>query len=485
VVAFVLAVSTSTLSEWNKGFDDGMRPLVVPDDRGKTSKVTVEIVSTIIEKAQCLIEQGKRIRVKRFTKDLKKKNDIILSSKTVKEILIANDIMAAQSRTRRPKFYKSLCKRIQNGLLSLDGSEFTVLLDDEVYKFNVELSVDVSSFAHTAFSISDTETALEVIKVLNAHRKGWGKPVGVLCDSGTANLSEDVQRYIKAQGIELVPVGPANPKGNGTDEGAFSQMKKAIGAILIDMSSPKALAKSVLDALVSVYIYMRNRIPLHGRNVQPLEQMVMPVSEKKRDFERQQLKAHKKAKAGNNEDQQKIDRIHWVISNYGLILEPVALKRAEYTIKAYEFETIAETERAFLKAISRKKDRCNLPYFFGILRNKQQQRDDYTKRNYCRKRYNYEMMLKIQRQQETFCKQKPATIEQIIGMIEHAVTKKTRFIVNLSIRRAREWTQDLLKSYRYVGSLKKKLLTVLYELKNLSLEQLQKGSDLIEEFLTP
>lgn len=56
--AWVLNVSIGTLSEWNKSFDDKMKPFIVPDNRGKASKVTVEIVRRIIEKAKRMKECG-------------------------------------------------------------------------------------------------------------------------------------------------------------------------------------------------------------------------------------------------------------------------------------------------------------------------------------------------------------------------------------------------------------------------------------------
>jgi transposase len=258
--AWVLAVSTSTLNGWNQGFDENLKPLKVADNRGKASKVTIETVRRVCEKAKRLKQQAKRIRLKQLARDLKKEDGINLSTKTVNEILIANDLAAAQSRKRRPRFYQSLCQRIPNGLLSLDGSKFTIWLDNNPFTFNLELAVDVGSFTHTAFSIADTETTDEVIGVLEAHCQKWGTPIGIVCDHGSANLSEDARGYIHSKGIELVAAGPANPKGNGTDEGAFSQMKKALGEIRLDMSSPKALAKSVLSALICVYVYMRNRL---------------------------------------------------------------------------------------------------------------------------------------------------------------------------------------------------------------------------------
>ncbi len=458
-----------------------MKPLKVADNRGKASKVTIAIVRRVCEKAKRLKQQAKRIRLKQFTKALEKEDGIYLSAKTVNEILIANDLSAAQSRKKRPRFYQSLCQRIPNGLLSLDGSKFTVWLDKMPFTFNLELAVDVSSFTHTAFSIADTETTDEVIGVLEAHRRKWGTPLGIVCDHGSANLSEDAIDYIQAQGIELVAAGPANPKGNGTDEGAFSQMKKALGVIRLDISSPKALAKSVLQALVCVYVYMRNRLCLHNKDLLPIEQMAMPVSQQQRHAELQRLKKHQKAKTGNQQDQLKLDHLQWVIDHFELEPEPEVLRRAQYSIKAFELEAIGEAQKAFVKATNRKPDRRNLSYFFGILKNIQKQRDEQAIRQYCRQRYNYQRMLEMQRTLNS--EQKPASIDDIISMLEKAVTKKSRIVKELAIRKVGEWTQELVPNYSYLGSLKKKISDALGKLNHLNFEQKQKAWELIEQFL--
>ena len=471
----------STLGVWNNGFDENFKPLVVPDNRGKTAKVTVEIVRCIVEKAKGDKTRGKRIRLKQFAADLKSTKGINLGAKTVEQILIANDLYKARTRKKRPKFYQSLCRKIPNGLISLDGSDVIVWLDKTPYRFNVELAVDVVTFAHTAFSIAETETAEQVIKVLDSHRESWGLPIGVLYDHGSANISAQVQRYLNDLGIEPVPVGPGNPKGNGTDEGAFSQMKKALGTIRLNISSPKALARSVLDALVSVYVYMRNRLPVGGANVSPSDHMAVPVTDEQRNLERQELRNHIAAKADSEEDQLKLDRLHWVIRHHGLDVAPDALTRAQRSIKAYEFEAIRKTEAAFLKATSRKADRLNLPYFFGILKNIQQQRDDEAKGQYCRERYNYQVMLDLDRRKN---EQSPQlTINNVIEMLEKAVTVKSRFVKALAIRKAREWTHELMESCQYLGSLRKKVEGALGKIKHLTIEQKQKAWELFCQFL--
>ena len=479
----MLAVSASTLSGWNQGFDENIKLIKVADNRGKASKVTIEIVRRVCERAKRLKNQAKRIRLKQFTKALEKEDAIYLSAKTVNEILIANDLASAQSRKKRPRFYQSLCQRIPNGLLSLDGSEFTIWLDNMPFTFNLELAVDVTSFTHTAFSIADTETTDEVIGVLEAHRQQWGTPVGIVCDHGSANLSEDAMNYIQTQGIELVAAGPANPKGNGTDEGAFSQMKKVLGVIELDMSSPKALAKSVLNALVSVYVYMRNRLCLHNKKVVPIEQMAMPVGEDQRQAENRRIKQYQKAKADSEQDQLKLDHLQWVIDHFGFEPEADVLKRAQHSIKAFELEAIGETQKAFVKATNRKPARRNLSYFFGILKNIQKQRDEQDIRQYCRQRYNYLRMLEIQRKQNT--EQQPASIDDIISMLEKAVTKKSRIVKELAIRKTAEWIRELMKNYSYMGSLKKKISDAFTKLNHLSFEQKQKAWELIEQFLKP
>jgi hypothetical protein len=161
-----------------------------------------------------------------------------LSKKKVREVLIANGLFVPNTRRKRPRFYLSLRKEIPNGLLSVDGSEMIVWLDRKPYTFTVELGVDVKTFDHTAFSVGDSESSEDLIKVLEAHRREWGDPVGILFDHRSSNLSEEVSTYLEAHDIEAVPAGPYNPKGNGTDEGAFSQMKRAIGIIRINQSSP-------------------------------------------------------------------------------------------------------------------------------------------------------------------------------------------------------------------------------------------------------
>jgi len=471
------------LSDWNRGFDEDMNAFQLPERRGKAVKITLEMVRKIVQVAEDLRRKGKRLRIKGFTEKLRKDHDICLSKRKVQEILVANNLFATRTRKRRPGFYQSLRKRIPNGLLSLDGSELTVWIDEEAYKFNVELSVDVKTFAHTAFGIGDTETCNEVIKVLEAHRKNWGVPLGVLCDHGSGNLGAKTRDYCRMHQIELVPVGPGNPKGNGTDEGAFSQMKQVLGFIRLDTSSPKALARSVLEKLISLYVTMRNRIFTKGKTLTPGEEMGNPVSTVQKSLERDKIKEHIASRKKSQHDQDKTDHLHQLIQYYDIMVETGTLKRAEKTIKAYEEKAISAAEEAFIKAVNRKPERKNLAYFFGILKRVQQERDDEAYKHYCYQLYNEKVMAQLKKDgqnSEYIC-----SVEDVIGMLVQAVKSTVRFVKDLAIKKARQWTAELLESYRYTGPLKKQFGKALEGITDLNLDQKNEVWNMIEQLLNP
>ena len=91
-------------------------------------------------------------------------------------------------------------------------------------------------------------------------------------------------------------------------------------------------------------------------------------------------------------------------------------------------------------------------------------------------------MLKMQRKQDTG--QQSASIDDIISMLEKAVTKKSRIVKELAIRKAGEWTRELVANHSYLGALKKRFSDALAKLSHLSFEQKQKAWELVEQFLT-
>ena len=209
----------------------------------------------------------------------------------------------------------------------------------------------------------------------------------------------------------------------------------------------------------------------------------MPISEEHRKLEKKQLKAHKNAKAPNSQDQLKLDRLHWVIKNSGFELDPAALKRAEYSIKFYDLAAIGQTEAAFIKAVRKNAGRNNIAYFFGILRNIQQTIDDEAWRQYCSRRYNYQTMLEMQREQEH--QDDTITVDHVVRMLEQAVTVKVQFVKELAIRKASQWALELMQGKTYIGPIRNRISDALGTLKNLTLDQRQYAMELFDQFLQP
>ena len=454
------------------------------DERGKAGKVTVDAVRKIVAIAKDMRDKGQRLRLKSFTRRLSTEAELSFSSKTVADILIANDLYQVNTRRRRPGFYQKLKQSVPNGLISVDGSEFKVIVDGVCYKFNLELAVDVQSYLHSGFSVSDSETAEEVIRVIESHRTLWGSPLAMVSDHGSGNLSDEVKVYLSRYQIELLPAGPGNPKGNGTAECAFSGMKEVVGPIVLNSSSPALLAKSVLEKIVSVYIAMRNRLPLFGDRQSPEEIMSRPVSPEVR----QQKGDHYRKWAQKPDDpdrQRKIDRIGWLISYHNLNIDEPSFKRAKTCIGYYDQMAIAKSEEAFLTAVRRDQNRRTMPYFFGILKRVQQEMDEQKHKDYCYKRYNEQQIQERERQrhQEMMETAQPTTVENLVAMLQEVLKTKVGFIRETSIRLVKQMLQNLKDQHQYLGVLKKKISDALGAVQSLSLTQRQEAFNLVEECL--
>jgi len=462
-----------------------MRPIIIPDKRGKSGKVTLDMVRKIVETAQFYKTEGNRIRLKTFTRMLAEEKDMSLSSKTVGDILTANGLRSPQTRRKRPVFFQRLRQKIPNGLVSVDGSEIKIHIDDQVIKLNLEMAVDTNSFAHTAFSISAHEDSDEFIKVMESHCQEWGTPIGLVCDSGSANLSDGSMNFLDSRDIKIVPAGPGNPKGNGTIEGAFSQFKKNVGPIHLSTSSPEALATSILQTVVSVYIKMRNKLPLIRQIKTPGERMAEPVSDKcfhevKYNLQNQK---NRKAASSSNEDQPKLDILHCLIKNMKIHTDVAAIVQAEKIIKFYNLKAILESEKAFVKAVNRKKERLSLPYFFGILKRIQQEQDEQAYIRQCQERYNYCQMKKQIAEQEKQRKQKPSTVQNVLDILLSAIKAPAKYLKDVALRRAKEWIAELLKATKYIGILRKKFEEDLANMVQLSTEQKNKIWDYVTGLL--
>ncbi len=477
-------MNPTTLMDWDRNFDVNLIPYEKEERRGKSVKITAKMVRLIVDLAQEKLEKEERILIESFSQEVNMACDVALGTETIREILIANDLWATNTRIKRPAFYRNLCKRIPNSLLSIDGSEIKLNIDGELYKFNLELGVDVGSFNHTGFDISESETSQAVLAVLKQHVRDYGFPLGVVFDHGSANLSEEVRTWLSDHDIEIVPVGPANPKGNGIAEGAFSQLKEVLETIKIDSSTLENLGKTVLSALVSLYMKMRNKLPLRKNGILPQSAMEVESSEKVRQQERARLIQHNQNRQDSGEEQSKLETLHWVIEKHALDIDTPSFRRAEYSIKSYSIEAIHKTEKAFMTAVDRNRDRKNLSYFFGILKNIQQELDDAQYHEYCRDKYLYKSLLESERRQlEDKQKQSQPSFAVIVDLASAAINVSESIQENVR-RRCRAWLDIHLKSSKYLEPVKKKIQDAIGELTEFDIRTKKEIWEWIEPLLS-
>ena len=75
-------------------------------------------------------------------------------------------------------------------------------------------------------------------------------------------------------------------------------------------------------------------------------------------------------------------------------------------------------------------------------------------------------------------------MEAVVEMLAKAVKENVKFVKELAIRKARQWTRELMESYRYPGALKKRFSDCLGALtEELTLEQKSGIWEFIEQFL--
>jgi len=189
-------------------------------------------------------------------------------------------------------------------------------------------------------------------------------------------------------------------------------MKAAIKRLDFTLSSPKDLARAILEKIVSIYVAMRNGMARFGDKITPQEAMKSPIPEDKQKVLKKKFKV-RRVKTEDPDRQTRLDHLYWIIRDHKL--DEHSLKRAQKCIVTYDLVAIGKSEEAFLKAIRRDQKRCTLTYFFGILNNIQNDIDVARYEDYCHERYYYQGMLDRQREKKDKASQ-TTTVENLAGL---------------------------------------------------------------------
>lgn len=163
--------------------------------------------------------------------------------------------------------------------------------------------------------------------------------------------------------------------------------------------------------------------------------------------------------------------MHWLLNYHRLDIDDQTLSRAEKCVVWYDLATIAAAEAAFLKAVSRDDGRTTLPYFFGILRNMQEETDIAKHRDYCRQRYQHQQLVERERQRAE--EDDPVSPRTLVDMLRSAVALPIAPIKEIAMRQVDRMLVQLKEQYRYVGVLKKAILEAVAGINYMSVPQRQ------------
>lgn len=149
-------------------------------------------------------------------------------------------------------------------------------------------------------------------------------------------------------------------------------------------------------------------------------------------------------KTNDDAHQTKIDRLHWLINYYNMSLTSAEVQRAQHCLKGYDQEAMVQAEEAFLRAVNQDRNRCNLAYFFGILKNIQQDLDDQRYREYCRQCYSYQLHLENQRMQQERQNECQASVEGVLKLVVTAMGLSEDFIRKKALGNCKRKLKELL-----------------------------------------
>jgi hypothetical protein len=104
----------------------------------------------------------------------------------------------------------------------------------------------------------------------------------------------------------------------------------------------------------------------------------------------------------------------------------------------------------------RDEGRKTLPYFFGILRRMQEERDIARHEDYCRQRYHHQQLVERERQRARDDDQ--LSLHTLMEMLRSAIALPTASIKEIAMRQVDRMVAQLKKQYPYLGVLKNAIL---------------------------
>jgi len=146
-----------------------------------------------------------------------------------------------------------------------DGAQIPVIVNDQLYVFNLELHVDAFSGASVGANVSPVEDSAAVINAFRDAIDSTGKrPISLLLDNKPSNHTDEVKSEL--EDTSPIRATPFRPENKAHVEGTFGLLKPTLEGLSLQGTTPEEVAASFLKGLVTVWTRTVNHRPRRDRD---------------------------------------------------------------------------------------------------------------------------------------------------------------------------------------------------------------------------
>ena len=145
-----------------------------------------------------------------------------------------------------------------------DGKELKLRINDQVFRFNLELDVDADSGAYVGMSLRDEEDSKAVVEAFeDGVRETGAAPLALLLDNRPSNHIDAVDDALDE--TLRIRATSYRPENKAHVEGAFGLFSQVAPPLEIDASTHRQLAHQILVLLVMIWGRASNHLPRADR----------------------------------------------------------------------------------------------------------------------------------------------------------------------------------------------------------------------------
>ena len=145
-----------------------------------------------------------------------------------------------------------------------DGKELKLRINDQVFRFNLELDVDADSGAYVGMSIRDEEDGAAVVEAFgDGVRETGAPPIALLLDNRPSNHIDAVDQALDE--TLRIRATSYRPENKAHVEGAFGLFSQVAPPLEIDASTHRQLAHQIVVLLATIWGRASNHLPRADR----------------------------------------------------------------------------------------------------------------------------------------------------------------------------------------------------------------------------